>query len=86
MQITTPPMVPARPCHGRTASTLIARTRPCLAGSLRPKGPRHDNDFADIREVRIPPTEGEVLCEEPPYLPANRGVGVGVGVAAAGAV
>lgn len=41
------------------------------AGSLREEGPRHDNDFEDIRSISIPPTESEMLCPISPFLPAN---------------
>ena len=40
-------------------------------GHLREKGPRHDNDFDDIYEIRIAPTNMELLCRLPPFLPAN---------------
>ncbi len=40
-------------------------------GHLREKGPRHDNDFEDIYEIRIAPTNKELLCRLPPFLPAN---------------
>ncbi|KAH9048671.1 hypothetical protein EDB83DRAFT_2632697, partial [Lactarius deliciosus] len=39
-------------------------------GTLRGSGePRHDNDFTDIRDIRIAPTNNELLCPLPPYLP-----------------
>ena len=39
-------------------------------GTLRIGGePRHDNDFADIRDIRIAPTNEELLCPLPSYLP-----------------
>lgn len=41
------------------------------AGHLREDGPRHDNDFEDIRSISIPPTQGEMLCSVMPFLPAN---------------
>lgn len=41
-------------------------------GELRNGGPRHDNDHADIQQIRTVPTEQEVLCEIPPYLPQNK--------------
>lgn len=40
-------------------------------GDLRPEGPRHDNDFVDIAEIRIAPTHEELVCRVPPFLPAN---------------
>lgn len=47
----------------------------CIAhsGVLRqPGGPRHDNDHADYRKVSIAPTQQQVLCDIPPFLPRNR--------------
>jgi hypothetical protein len=39
-------------------------------GTLRDGGaPRHNNDFTDIRDIRIAPTQDELLCPIPPYLP-----------------
>ena len=38
-------------------------------GHLRPDGPRHDNDFANIARIRICPTSDELMCPVPPYLP-----------------
>jgi len=40
-------------------------------GALRREGPRHDNDFSDISEIRIAPTHNELNCPIPPCLPAN---------------
>jgi hypothetical protein len=40
-------------------------------GSLREKGPRHDNDHVAIESIRIPPTNQELMCEDDPYLPPN---------------
>jgi hypothetical protein len=40
-------------------------------GSLRVDGPRHDNDFEDISNIRIAPTNRELTCPVPPYLPFN---------------
>ncbi|KAI0028475.1 hypothetical protein K488DRAFT_58479 [Vararia minispora EC-137] len=41
-------------------------------GECRAEGPRHDNDFADIRMIRIAPTHEELLApsDPGPYLPA----------------
>ena len=39
-------------------------------GELRPEGPRHNNDSADISEIRIAPTREELLCPVNPFLPA----------------
>ncbi len=43
-----------------------------LPGRLRPRGPRHSNDNADFACISIMPTQDELLCQERPYLPANR--------------
>jgi len=40
-------------------------------GHLRPNGPRHNNDFEDIYEIRIAPTHQELMSRVPPFLPAN---------------
>ena len=40
-------------------------------GKLRREGPRHDNDFVDISDIRIAPTHDELTCRIPPFLPAN---------------
>ena len=40
-------------------------------GTERPTGPRHDNDFVDIDYIRIAPTDDELRCRIPPFLPAN---------------
>ena len=40
-------------------------------GDLRPDGPRHDNDFVDIADIRIAPTDDELTSSLPPFLPAN---------------
>ena len=37
-------------------------------GELRESGPRHDNDFEDISEIRVAPTHQELLCDST-YLP-----------------
>jgi hypothetical protein len=40
-------------------------------GHLRPEGPRHDNDFANIVQIRICPTSDELMCPIAPYLPVT---------------
>lgn len=40
-------------------------------GEERQEGPRHDNDFVDIWRIQIAPTNEELVCKIPPYLPAN---------------
>ncbi|KAG8922700.1 hypothetical protein FRC01_013709, partial [Tulasnella sp. 417] len=40
-------------------------------GELREDGPRHDNDFESISEIRIAPTHDELCSPLAPFLPAN---------------
>ncbi|KAJ7651473.1 hypothetical protein DFH06DRAFT_1207067 [Mycena polygramma] len=40
-------------------------------GELRPLGPRHDNDHADIADIRIAPTHEELISHFTPFLPGN---------------
>ncbi|KAF9165584.1 hypothetical protein BGX20_000525, partial [Mortierella sp. AD010] len=40
-------------------------------GSESLDGPRHDNDHAHIKDIKIVPTQAELICERPPYLPSN---------------
>lgn len=40
-------------------------------GSLRPNGPRHDNDFVDIADIQIAPTHEELTSHLHPFLPAD---------------
>ncbi|TFY62891.1 hypothetical protein EVJ58_g3578 [Rhodofomes roseus] len=40
-------------------------------GNFRPEGRRHDNDFADVSDIRIAPTHDELTCRIPPFMPAN---------------
>lgn len=40
-------------------------------GDLSEKGPRHDNDHADIRDISIPSSAQEMVAQRDPYLPAN---------------
>ncbi|KAJ7188061.1 hypothetical protein C8R46DRAFT_1053533 [Mycena filopes] len=63
------------------SSTLLDRTHEGVVaalnitydgpGQLRVHGPRHDNDFADIVEIRIVPTHEELISRIPPFLPGN---------------
>lgn len=52
-----------------TISQLSNRHDP--PGHLRPTGPRHDNDHASIKDVKLIPTHDELVSKELPYLPAN---------------
>ncbi|QRW00517.1 hypothetical protein RhiJN_28535 [Ceratobasidium sp. AG-Ba] len=40
-------------------------------GELRSSGPLHDNDKISIQDIRIPPTQDELLCQLTPYLPSS---------------
>ncbi|KAF8933427.1 hypothetical protein BGZ58_006355 [Dissophora ornata] len=40
-------------------------------GELSPKGPRHDNDAHEISEITLLPTQAEITCTRPPFLPSN---------------
>jgi len=40
-------------------------------GQLRPEGQRHDNDFANIEQIRICPTSDELMCPVAPFLPVT---------------
>ena len=40
-------------------------------GELRLDGPRHDNDFVDISDIRVAPTHKELMCRVEPFLPAS---------------
>ncbi|GBC01063.1 hypothetical protein RclHR1_04050006 [Rhizophagus clarus] len=41
-------------------------------GELSKYGKRHDNDFVEISQISIIPTNDEILCERPPFLPSFR--------------
>src|SRR5438034_9024762 len=41
-------------------------------GNLSAAGARHDNDFVDIRDIRILPTADEILSRRAPYMPFKR--------------
>lgn len=43
-------------------------------GDLSPSGPRHDNDFMRIDQIRILPTKAELRSTQPAYLPVNDGL------------
>ena len=42
-----------------------------LPGSLSDQGPRHDNDHASIRDIKILPTAEEIHSSRQEYLPSN---------------
>ncbi|KAG0011934.1 hypothetical protein BGZ82_002804, partial [Podila clonocystis] len=40
-------------------------------GVLSADGPRHDNDNVEISEINILPSQQEITCSRPPFLPSN---------------
>jgi len=53
---------------GRQLALLATYVPP---GHLRPEGPRHDNDDANILQISVEPSQAELVCIHEPYLPAN---------------
>lgn len=41
-------------------------------GEERSEGSRHDNDFVDIANIKVAPTDEELTCKLVPFLPVNR--------------
>lgn len=72
----------ARPFPQTTITKSVGQTLPPgvlsmlfeymqMPGELRPDGPRHDNDFANFRDIAILPTHAELTSTAPPFVPAN---------------
>ncbi|KAH9887903.1 hypothetical protein C8Q73DRAFT_808008 [Cubamyces lactineus] len=70
-----------RPGTAKSSLTVAQRNQAMAAqfaqtyvppGLLRPEGPRHDNDFVNIADIKIAPTHQELLCAVQPYLPVCR--------------
>ncbi|KAF9106327.1 hypothetical protein BGX27_009208 [Mortierella sp. AM989] len=40
-------------------------------GNLSKDGPRHDNDELDISNIKLLPTQSEIVCSRLPFLPTN---------------
>ncbi|THH09391.1 hypothetical protein EW145_g2049 [Phellinidium pouzarii] len=40
-------------------------------GEVRKDGPRHSNDFVAISDIQVAPTDDELTCKLPPFLPVN---------------
>ncbi|KAG0302743.1 hypothetical protein BGZ98_007268 [Dissophora globulifera] len=40
-------------------------------GNLSQNGRRHDNDYSDISEIALLPTQDEITSSRPPFLPSN---------------
>ncbi|KEP50888.1 NFX1-type zinc finger protein [Rhizoctonia solani 123E] len=61
--------------QGATTEGLIASLqRNCDydgPGERREKGPRHDNDKVAIVDIRVAPTNDELVCQDDPFLPGN---------------
>lgn len=61
--------LPSRSHHDGTISALyITYDGP---GEYRKEGPRHDNDFAEIQDIRVAPTHEELVCLTSPFLPSS---------------
>ncbi|KAL2002422.1 hypothetical protein VTN02DRAFT_6800 [Thermoascus thermophilus] len=54
----------------------VPKDRKCFEndgpGSLSSAGVRHDNDFVNVRDIRILPTTDEILSLRAPYMPYKR--------------
>lgn len=61
---------PANSSHhdGTISALFITYDGP---GEFRKQGQRHDNDFADIQDIRVAPTHEELICLTSPFLPAS---------------
>ncbi|KAH7335672.1 hypothetical protein B0J17DRAFT_667287 [Rhizoctonia solani] len=61
--------------RGATTEGLIATLqRNCDydgPGERRDKGPRHDNDKVSVADIRVAPTNDELVCQDDPFLPGN---------------
>lgn len=57
--------------HRREATMMRLGQTYDPPGTLRDKGPRHDNDFVSIGDIRLAPTQEELLSMDPSYLPIN---------------
>lgn len=67
-----PPQTPLHNMQQTRASLQLALLASYIPpGHLRPNGPRHNNDHADIREITVEPSEAELISTITPYLPAN---------------
>ncbi|CUA71425.1 NFX1-type zinc finger-containing protein 1 [Mus musculus] [Rhizoctonia solani] len=61
--------------QGATTEGLIATLqRNCDydgPGERRERGARHDNDRVSISDIRVAPTNDELVCQDDPFLPGN---------------
>lgn len=71
-----PRTVPATPNYLSYHPRLVPKNRKCFEndgpGSLSSAGVRHDNDFVNVRDIRILPTTDEILSLRAPYMPYKR--------------
>ncbi|OSX56354.1 hypothetical protein POSPLADRAFT_1037619 [Postia placenta MAD-698-R-SB12] len=65
------PAAPVRMSAAQRREALLAQLAQTYdpPGELRSGGSRHDNDKEDIADIRNAPTNDELLCAVPPYLP-----------------
>ncbi|KAF9302274.1 hypothetical protein BGZ74_005562, partial [Mortierella antarctica] len=63
----------ADPCAPPATGPNIAHLRDIYdpPGDLSTRGPRHNNDLVKISEINILPTQQEITCSRPPFLPSN---------------
>eukprot|EP01105_Mastigella_eilhardi_P023676 TRINITY_DN6013_c0_g1_i1.p1 TRINITY_DN6013_c0_g1~~TRINITY_DN6013_c0_g1_i1.p1 ORF type:complete len:1190 (-),score=202.15 TRINITY_DN6013_c0_g1_i1:1691-5260(-) len=67
------------PASAKVVPSALLPARPALPvnddtsgpGHLCVAGPRHDNDKADIVQIQVAPTRGEIAAARPPWLPRN---------------
>ncbi|KAG0028963.1 hypothetical protein BGZ82_008171 [Podila clonocystis] len=58
--------------HGRERPSLVSLNLDFDPPGLQSaNGPRHDNDHSQIKDIHIVPTQAELTCERPPFLPSN---------------
>ncbi|KAL7892543.1 hypothetical protein HDV63DRAFT_414622 [Trichoderma sp. SZMC 28014] len=56
--------------HGAVTQDMFVLARD-FPGNLSAGGPRHDNDYADIANIKILPTYEEIMSPREEYLPVN---------------
>lgn len=66
-------VIAADPSSRSASGPNIAHLRDIFdpPGVLSAKGPRHNNDLVSISEINILPTQQEITCSRPPFLPSN---------------
>ncbi|KAF9004594.1 P-loop containing nucleoside triphosphate hydrolase protein [Cyathus striatus] len=53
---------------GNNIKNVLDTTGVVLPDAGQAPGGRHDNDFADFRQIALLPTASEINCKEPPFL------------------